>query len=242
MTGTSTTRQQDIRLLIVEDHELARYGLSMALSDRERIQVVGEAQNGQEGVELALTEKPDVVLMDIGMPVMDGITATRLIKQELPEVKVIILTSLNNPEEVLASLAAGADAYCMKDIKIDRLHQVLDMVLEGAIWLDPAIARLVMQSLPGEGTKPEGEAASSSTDAVAEEKTAHSKRRYNTELTEREYEVLKLIVGGKSNKEIAALLKVSSHTAKAHVANIIQKLAVDDRTQVAVKALKEGLV
>ncbi len=241
MTGTSTTRQHDIRLLIVEDHELARYGLSMALSDRERIQVVGEAQNGQEGVDLALSEKPDIVLMDIGMPVMDGITATRLIKQELPEVKVIILTSLNNPEEVLASLAAGADAYCMKDIKIERLHQVLDMVLEGAIWLDPAIARLVMQSLPGEGAKPE-EAAPFSADAVAEEKSSHSKRRYNTELTEREYEVLKLIVGGKSNKEIAALLKVSSHTAKAHVANIIQKLAVDDRTQVAVKALKEGLV
>lgn len=240
MTSTSTTQQQDIRLLIVEDHELARYGLSMALAERESIQVVGEAQNGQEGVDLALSEKPDVVLMDIGMPVMDGITATKIIKQELPEAKVIILTSLNNPEEVLASLAAGADAYCMKDIKIERLHQVLEMVLEGAIWLDPAIARLVMQSLPGEGAKPEEIAEPSPVEPV--EKQAQPKRRYNTELTEREYEVLQLIVGGKSNKEIAALLKVSSHTAKAHVANIIQKLSVDDRTQVAVKALKEGLV
>lgn len=240
MTSTSTTQQQDIRLLIVEDHELARYGLSMALAERESIQVVGEAQNGQEGVDLALSEKPDVVLMDIGMPIMDGITATKIIKQQLPEAKVIILTSLNNPEEVLASLAAGADAYCMKDIKIDRLHQVLAMVLEGAIWLDPAIARVVMQSLPGEGSKLEEIAETSPVEPV--EKQAQPKRRYNTELTEREYEVLRLIVGGKSNKEIAALLKVSSHTAKAHVANIIQKLSVDDRTQVAVKALKEGLV
>lgn len=233
MTEASTTQEQ-IRILIVEDHELARYGLSMALADRERLLVVAEAQNGAEGVAMAQSETPHVVLMDIGMPVMDGITATQQIKSLLPEMKVVILTSINNPEEVLASLAAGADAYCMKDIKIDRLHQVLEMVLEGAIWLDPSVAKLVMQALPG--------SAGDTMSAESADKPTQAKRRYNTELTEREQEVLKLIVGGKSNKEIATILNVSSHTAKAHVANILQKLAVDDRTQVAVKALRDGLV
>jgi DNA-binding NarL/FixJ family response regulator len=229
--SSSHTTPRNLRILIVEDHELARYGLSMAFSDRENVTVIGEAENGQDGLNLALAEKPDIVLMDIGMPVMNGITATRHIKEKLPETRVVMLTSISNQEEVLASLAAGADAYCMKEIKIDRLHQVLDIVMEGAIWLDPTIARLVMQSLPGNGSDP-ADAASGK----------QAKRRYNTELTEREHEVLKLIVSGKSNKEIAQILGVSNHTAKAHVGNIIQKLAVDDRTQVAVKALKDGLL
>lgn len=223
------TPPEQLRILIVEDHELARFGLSMALAERDTIMIVGEADNGKKGVELSINLQPDIVLMDIGMPVMNGITATQEIKAKLPETKVVMLTSMNNQEEVLASLSAGADAYCMKEIKIDRLHQVLDMVMEGALWLDPAIARLVTQSLPG-NTPPSGT-----------KNTSQTKRRYNTQLTEREQEVLKLIVAGKSNKEIAQILDVSSHTAKAHVANIIQKLAVDDRTQVAVKALKEGL-
>src|SRR4051812_47187645 len=108
-----------LRVLIVEDHELARYGLSMALSDRENITIIGEAENGQQGLELALAENPDIVLMDIGMPVMNGITATQEIKSRLPHVKVVMLTSISNQEEVLASLSAGADAYCMKEIKLD---------------------------------------------------------------------------------------------------------------------------
>jgi DNA-binding NarL/FixJ family response regulator len=239
MTGIPIT--QNLRILIVEDHELARFGLSMALAERADVTVVGEAQNGEEGVRLALAEQPDIVLMDIGMPVMDGITATQQIKAQLPQAKVVILTSISNSEEVMASLAAGADAYCMKDIKIDRLRQVLEMVMDGALWLDPAIARLVVQSLPNNPTA-SAQPASTVPETMHQEPTAHPKRRYNTELTEREHEVLQLIVEGKSNKEIAVALKVSSHTAKAHVANIIQKLAVDDRTQVAVKALKGGLV
>jgi DNA-binding NarL/FixJ family response regulator len=230
MSSNSQTNARSLRVLIVEDHELARYGLSMSLSDRENITIVGEAENGQQGVEQTLKEKPDIVLMDIGMPVMNGIMATQQIKSQLPEIKVIMLTSMSNPEEVLASLAAGADAYCMKEIKLDRLAQILEMVMEGAIWLDPHIARLVMEALPGSATN--------SSDAGEKQ----VKRRYNTELTDREQEVLKLIVSGKSNKEIAQILNVSNHTAKAHVGNIIQKLAVDDRTQVAVKALKDGLI
>ena len=134
---------------------------------------------------------------------------------------------------VLSALAAGADAYCMKDIKIDLLSQVIEMVCQGAVWLDPAIARLVMGALPGlPGAQASKEA----------EKQPPRRRQYNADLTEREREVLQHIVDGKSNKEIAQLLNVTTHTAKAHVCNIIQKLAVDDRTQAAVKALREGMV
>ncbi|WP_303673750.1 response regulator [Vampirovibrio chlorellavorus] len=239
MNPPSLTRPAQV--LIVEDHELARFGLSMALAEKEGLEIVGEAENGQQGVDLALDKKPDLILMDIGMPVMDGITATLKIKEALPEIKVLMLTSIQNHEEVLASMAAGADAYCMKDIKMDRLYQVIQMVLDGAIWLDPAIARMVMQTLPvgmAVAMEPSAEAGLEAGDG----KKAQGRVRYNAELTERELEVLKCIVDGKSNKEIALSLQVSAHTAKAHVASIIQKLSVDDRTQVAVKALREGLV
>ncbi len=221
--------EKTIKVLIAEDHELARYGLSMAIDEKPAFTVAGEAENGAQALEMALDVKPDIILMDIGMPVMDGITATLEIKRQLPEAKILMLTSRKEEEEIYASLAAGADAYCMKDIKIDRLCQVMEMVMDGAIWLDPAIARVVMQAVPGAKMPEPG-------------KPIQARKKYNTELTDREQEVLKLIVDGKSNKEIAQILDVTTHTAKAHVCNIIQKLAVDDRTQVAVKALKEGLV
>lgn len=224
-----------IRVLIVEDHELARFGLSMALSEHPSFTVLGEAENGRQGVELARSKQPDVVLMDIGMPVMDGIQATQAIKQTNPGIRIIMLTSISQNEEVLAALSAGADAYCMKDIRLDRLHQVIEMVMDGSLWLDPAVARVVMQALPRTQTE------STPGDSAANPATAN-RRRYNTELTERELEVLRLIVAGKSNKEIAQTLNITNHTAKAHVGNIIQKLSVDDRTQVAVKALRDGLI
>lgn len=226
---TDTAKQPSIKILIAEDHELARYGLVLALEEKEHFSIVGEAENGDQAVRLALEHTPDIVLMDIGMPVMDGIAATQKIKAQLTETRILMLTSRKEEEEVYASLSAGADAYCMKDIKIDRLCQVIEMVMDGTLWIDPAIARLVLQAMPGNAP------------AVPEKPTA-PRKQYNMDLTDREKEVLKLIVDGKSNKEIAQTLEVTTHTAKAHVCNIIQKLAVDDRTQVAVKALREGLV
>lgn len=160
---------------------------------------------------------------------MDGIEATQKIKRDFPHIKVVILTSHQDGEEVYASLAAGADAYCMKDIRIERLIQIMDMVYDGAIWLDPAIARLVMDSLMIRVPEKARD-------------TTQSRQRYNVDLTDRELEVLKLIVEGRSNKEIADKLVITVHTAKAHVGNIMQKLAVDDRTQATVKALHDGLV
>lgn len=224
--NTPASQNGSIRILIVEDHELARRGLTAMLEENNTLDIVGEAENGEEAVSLALEKHPDIVLMDIGMPVMDGITATQKIKEQSATIKVVMLTSHQEGEEVYAALAAGADAYCMKDIKIERLCQVIEMVQEGAIWLDPAIAKMVMQALPIKLSE--------------RGKQAPTRQRYNALLTEREVEVLRLIVAGKNNKEIAEELTITIHTAKAHVCNIIQKLAVDDRTQAAVKALRDG--
>ncbi|MGE0200407.1 MAG: response regulator [Candidatus Melainabacteria bacterium] len=242
-----------VSVLIVEDHHLVSYGLRLALKEKGYGQIY-EAANGQEALALVGSEPVDIVLMDINMPVMDGITATRLLKDRHPGIRVLMLTSHRDEDEVCASLASGADAYCMKDIQIDLLTDVMKMVMNGAVWLDPAIARMVMKSLPGYAGGRAAETPANTRSAsrhreyggAAERKRSAANttapKQYNAELTERELEVLGLLVDGKSNKEIAAALKITTHTAKSHVCNIIQKLAVDDRTQVAVKALKEGLL
>ena len=218
-----------IKFVIAEDHELTRSGLVFSLEKKApHIKVVGEAERGDQVVELVEKERPNVVLMDLEMPVMDGIEATHLIKQRFPQTRVMMLTSHEEGEEVYAALAAGADAYCKKDIKAERLVQVIEMVNDGTVWLDPAIARLVMQALP--------------LNLPERMKSPQNRQKYNVELTDREIEVLEQIVAGKSNREIADQLCITVHTVKAHVANIIQKLAVDDRTQAAVKALRDGLV
>jgi DNA-binding NarL/FixJ family response regulator len=218
-----------LKILIAEDHELSRMGLSISLQKKTNFQIVAEAESGDLAVKLATQHKPNVILMDIGMPIMDGIEATQQIKKAHPEIKIIMLTSHSEGEGVYASLAAGADAYCLKEIKLERLIQVIEMVNEGAVWLDPAIAQTVLKALPlnlPERLKTGGQ----------------PKSQYSVDLTEREMEVLEQIVEGKSNKEIASLLFITIHTVKAHVCNIINKLAVDDRTQAAVKALRDGLI
>jgi DNA-binding NarL/FixJ family response regulator len=217
-----------IRILIAEDYELARSGLCACLGREQNLLVVGEAKNGREAIELAGQLRPDIILMDIRMPVLDGIAATEQIKEQFPEIKVIMLTSHQEGEEVYAALAAGAEAYCMKDIAMDRLVEVVKMVMDGVVWLDPAIAKMVMKALPMNlSQKP---------------RAVQNRSRYNAELTEREKEVLECLVAGKSNRNIADELGVTMHTVKAHVCNILQKLAVDDRTMAAVKAVRDGLI
>ncbi|HBH18171.1 MAG TPA: DNA-binding response regulator [Cyanobacteria bacterium UBA9579] len=222
-----------IKLLMVEDHKLLRVGLKAIFDEYPTLEVIGEAEDGQTAVKLAKELNPDVVLMDIGLPVMDGIEATRKIKEYNPDIKIIILTSHSDESEVMQSLAAGANAYAMKDIKTEYLILVIESVNEGAIWLDPTVAKIVKEKNPAllYGS-PNGHKSQSRSDFKAD----------HANLTEREYEVLQLVVDGKSNNEIANELKISEHTAKAHVCNIIQKLVVDDRTQAAVKAIKEGIV
>jgi len=223
-------KTKSINILIVEDHTLTRFGLKTAFESVESIKSIYEAEDGETGIELAKSLMPDVVLMDLGLPGINGIEATRIIKQNHSGIKVIILTSHNNQEEVWAALGAGANAYCMKDIEPDRLIQVIESVYDGAAWLDPGIAEFVLKSLP------KVQADFNSTE------NTNTEDESKIQLTDREREVLKLIVDGFSNAEIAEKLYVSIHTAKAHVCNILQKLSVDDRTQAAIKALKDKIV
>lgn len=212
-----------IKVLLIEDHSLTRVGLKFTLEKNSDIEVVGEAEDGKEGVDKTIELTPDVILMDLGMPNMNGIEATKAIKVSGSNAKVIILTSHDDEQEVLAAFAAGADAYCMKDIAPERLVAAIQSVSEGVTWLDPAIAKIVLSSIPSPSNK-------------SKEPTV------DPGLTPRETEVLALIVDGCSNADIADALTVSMHTVKTHISSILSKLAVNDRTQAAVKAMKENLV
>lgn len=229
---TETISTKPLKILLAEDHEWARIGLSLSIESKSGFKVVAEAENGVQAIEYARKFQPDVVLMDIEMPMMDGITAARQIKQDFPDIKVVMLTSHKDEENISGALACGANAYCMKDIKIERLIQVLEMVSEGAIWYDPGITDILM-GLILHGSQPEKKPPASAVRASG---------GVAADLTDRELDVLELIVKGKSNKDIAEALCITVHTVKIHVGNIIQKLGVEDRTQVAIKALQERLV
>lgn len=217
-----------VRILLVEDHKLMRVGLKSLFEEHKELEVISEAQSGKEAVENYKISHPDVVLMDLGLPDISGIEATRRILENSSNAKVIILTSYLSEQEVIDSLHAGACAYVMKDINIEFLKMIIRTVKDGAMWLDPQAVPILREK--NCGVIPPRQMSR----AMFKEQHAN--------LTQREYEVLKLVVDGKSNNEIAQELTISEHTAKAHVCNIIQKLVVDDRTQAAVKALKEGLV
>ena len=217
-----------IKLLLVEDHKLMRVGLKSLFDEQEELEVTSEAESGSQAIEKFKTTQPDVTLMDIGLPDISGIEATKKILELNNNAKVIILTSHLSEKEVLDSLQAGACAYVMKDINTDILKMIIQTIKEGAMWIDPLAVPILREK---------------NTSVIPQRQMSRAMfRQQHSDLTQREYEVLKLVVDGKSNNEIAEALTISSHTAKAHVCNIIQKLLVDDRTQAAVKALKEGLV
>ena len=219
------------RVLIVEDHQMTLVGLKMLLEKNEGVEVIGEAMNGAEAVQKAMATPPDIILMDIGLPEMDGIEATQRIKKEHPGVRVIMLTSKDNERDVFAALAAGADAYCMKGISIEALTNAIEAVKEGTAWLDPAVARMVLGRFAGGGMPDPNHHGIATELNLAD-----------CPLTTRELEVLRLIVDGLSNPEIAERLTITKATAKAHVHSILQKLCVDDRTQAAVLAMRQGYV
>lgn len=216
---------EKLKILLVEDHALTRFGLKTTLESVDFVSSVIEAEDGESALPLVQEHNPDIVLMDLGLSGINGIQATKLIKEINNELKVIILTSHNAEDEILEALKVGANAYCLKDISPKRLLQVIETVAEGAAWLDPAIAALVLSKINSPSPK-----------------TTLSDNIEGINLTERETQVLKLIVDGFSNAEIAEQICVSIHTAKAHVCNILQKLAVEDRTQAAIKALKYNIV
>lgn len=210
-------------ILIVEDHELTRFGLKTTFEDVDFIQTVFEAENAEKAIEIVNNNEINLVIMDLGLPNLNGIDATKKIRSKYKDIKIIILTSHNDEKEVLDSLKAGANAYCSKDINPSRLIEVVNSVLDGASWFDPSISHLVLKAATNSSTF-----------------TFSTKNEYN--LTSRESQILKLITQGCSNNEIAKELVVSINTTKAHVASILQKLEVDDRLQAALKALKNKIV
>lgn len=209
-----------IRIAVVDDHMVVRKGIIAMLETEPDLQVVGEGSNGREAVELAVSLHPDVILMDLVMPEMDGIEATRQIKQHAPEVHVLVLTSFSSNDKVLPSLNAGAIGYLLKDSNTTDLVRAIHQVARGEGSLHPLVTRQLLKQLT----------SSSDSSAPVEE------------LTEREAEVLKYIARGLSNHEIAEQLVVSNATVNTHVSKILAKLNLTSRTQAALYALRKGLV
>lgn len=220
--------EKQITIVIVEDFKLTRVGLRCALNANPDMKVVAECEDAMEGIKQIQKLKPDVVLMDLGLPMMNGIEAMVKIREFNSDVKIIALTSHDREEEVVSALSSGANAYCLKDIDPAKLADVIRDVSNGVCWIDSMVANLALKAIP----------KSENTDLISG-KVAENSR---IPLTEREFEVLKHLVAGKSNTEIANELIVSVHTAKAHVCSILQKMCVNDRVQAAVKAVKEGMV
>ncbi|MGP1909890.1 response regulator [Metabacillus sp. JX24] len=209
-----------IRLLIADDHKVVRRGLHFFLKTQKDIDIVGEAENGKEAVELVRSLNPDVILMDLSMPVMDGVEATKEIRTFNQEIKVIILTSYADQDHVIPAIQAGASGYQLKDVEPDELVHTIREVLNGESKLHPKVTSHVMSHLM---------------------QTNQKEQKPLTPLTNRENDVLKEIAKGKSNKEIASALYITEKTVKTHVSNILSKLELADRTQAALFAVKNGL-
>lgn len=217
-----------ISVYIVEDYFLIRKSLIHVLGKFKDLEILGDFENAEDCIK-AFEEKPsDIVIMDLGLPGMNGLSATKLLTQKYPKTNIIILTSHENEDEVLAAMASGARAYCLKDIESQTIYTVIKEVSKGAIWLHPHIAQIALALAP----KP------NSTDFD----NLYTKAGIGIKLTDREHEVLKLVVDGKTNTEIAEIIKISTHTAKAHVGSILTKLSVTDRVQAAVKAVRIKIV
>ena len=217
-----TQRSAPARVIIADDHELARAGLRNMLAGDRGLELVGEAANGREAVSLCLELQPDLALLDVRMPEMDGLAATRAIKQACPATSVIIITTHDHYDYLLAALRAGAAGYMLKDISRQELLIAVRQVLRGESILNGELAARALRRLASEGVRYDG--------------------RPPERLTPREREVLQLLAQGQTNREIAGALSLSVGTVKIHVEHIIAKLGVSDRTQAAVRAVESGLL
>ncbi|MBE5104823.1 response regulator transcription factor [Bacillus thuringiensis] len=209
-----------IKLLLVEDHHIVRRGLVFFLKTREEFEIIGEAENGEEALCFVQKEKPDVVLMDVSMPKMDGIEATKRIKQYDETIKILMLSSFSEQDYVLPALEAGADGYQLKEVQPEQLVASIIAVHQGNANFHPKVTPALIG------------------------RSAEKKEKENpfSMLTKREQEVLREIAKGRSNKEIAVELYITEQTVKTHVSNVLAKLEVDDRTQAALYAVKHGAI
>jgi DNA-binding NarL/FixJ family response regulator len=209
-----------MRILLADDHPLFRDGLS-SLLEAWGHEVVGLAGDGEAAVELAHRSRPDLILMDVGMPRMSGLEATRRIGRELPDVAIVMLTVSEDEDDLFTAIKAGARGYLLKDLEASRLRSMLEAVERGEAAITPATAKRIIEELARPTTPPEGDP---------------------DRLTDRELEVLRLVTEGLRNKEIAARLGISENTAKYHLRNILEKLHAESRTELAARAVREGLV
>ena len=210
-----------ITVLLVDDHKVVRQGVRAFLQAQPDIEVVAEADSGETAVSLAAEHAPDVVLMDLVMPAMDGVTATRLVKAQSPRTQIIMLTSYHQDEHIFPAIRAGALSYLLKDIEPAALAEAVRQAAQGEAVLHPRVAARVVQELHG---------------------SRQESVNVFTELSDREMEVLRLIADGANNSSIAEQLVISEKTVKSHVSNILSKLHLADRTQAAVLAWREGIV
>ncbi|MDN3018803.1 response regulator transcription factor [Paenibacillus sp. BSR1-1] len=210
-----------IRILIADDHHVVRRGLVFFLKTQENIEIIGEAKNGKEAVELADTLLPDVVLMDLVMPVMDGIEATRKIKEKYPNMNIMILTSFSDQNHVIPAIEAGASGYQLKDIEPDELVKAIRHLMKGENQLHPKATTHLLTQFSSKNNE---------------------EKKSLEDLTRRELEVLKEIASGKNNKDIAATLFITEKTVKTHVSSILAKLELADRTQAALYAVRNGVI
>jgi NarL family two-component system response regulator LiaR len=213
---------EKIKVLIVDDHKVVRQGLRTFLELQEDVLVVGEAGDGESAVEMVRQLNPNVVLMDLVMPRLDGISATRQVKSLGSDTKVIALTSFTEDDKVFPAIQAGASSYLLKDVSPEELVEAIRAVFRGEARLHPDIARKLMEQVARQ--------------------TTPSRESPVEDVTERELEVINLVAHGRSNQEIANELVISEKTVKTHISNILRKLQLVDRTQLAIYAIKKGLV
>ena len=219
---------QVVRLILVDDHKLFRCGIKSLFENSNGVCVIAEASNGKDGIAKIIAQNPDVVLLDLELGDINGLDLIEKVIAQKPNVKFVILTSHINEHVINKAMKMGIYGYILKDINSEFLDMIVRSVSNGAMWIDKKVVQILRELNPN--VVPNIQVSRSNF------KTTHAN------LTAREYEVLKLVVDGKSNLQIANELNISEHTSKAHVCNIIQKLVVDDRTQAAVKAIKEGIV
>ena len=220
--------EQAVRVLIVDDQQLMRDGIASLLKLQDGLEIVGMAANGQEAVELATSQQPDVILMDVRMPILDGVAATEQIHRQMPACKILMLTTFNDETYVLEALQVGASGYLLKDLPARDLAQAIQAVHRGIYQLDPTVADQLKALLSRAQT--------------AREQPGALKAIDEADLTERELEVLRLIARGATNREIAETLVISEGTVKNHISNILGRLNLRDRTQAAIYARDHGLL